>query len=125
MLVYRAGKYPSVCLRRSLHWLVPEIISLEKSKLLLGGNQKVNIRFKSPLQLQLGGQLESVEITWKEWGRRGDPVVYVVPALSASAHIASHPEDQRLGWWEDIVGCEKAICTNTYHVIASNILVNL
>jgi homoserine O-acetyltransferase len=48
--------------------------------------------------------------------------VVVLHALTGDSHVASHTADDRPGWWEAIVGAGKAINTERYHVLASNVL---
>jgi len=44
-------------------------------------------------------------------GKHDRPVIAVLGGISASKHVASFPADQRLGWWEDVVGIGHAVDT--------------
>ena len=80
-------------------------------------------RLNSRLDLDFGGQLESVDIAWEQWGNKNNPnVVIVCPSLSVSSHARSTVEDPTAGWWESIIGAGKGIDTDQFRVIcAANI----
>lgn len=50
-------------------------------------------------------------------GDAGRPTVVVMGGISASAHVASHPADQRPGWWEGVAGPGKALDPERYRVV--------
>ncbi len=78
-----------------------------------------------PFPLVLGGSLPRLEICWEQWGDRtapGERTVLVMPALSASSHIASSDENPEPGWWEGMVGPGKGVDTNRWRVISASIL---
>lgn len=56
---------------------------------------------------------ESYEIV----GPRGAPVIAVLGGISASKHATASPSDPTPGWWEDVVGPNRAIDTLRYRVI--------
>lgn len=71
------------------------------------------------------GEIESPTIAFETLGRlnaRGDNAVLICTGLSPSAHVASSVADPSSGWWEDMVGPDKPIDTNRYHVICMNSL---
>ena len=77
------------------------------------------------LPLVLGGSLPEVEITWEEWGDPAAPpekTVMIMPALSASSHVRSGPDDPTPGWWESMVGDGSWVDTREYRVICGAIL---
>lgn len=51
-------------------------------------------------------------------GPRNAPVVVVLGGISATRHVASSAWDPYPGWWEDVVGPEKAIDTTRYRVLS-------
>ena len=73
----------------------------------------------------LHGSIESPTIAFETWGElsaAADNAVLVFTGLSPSAHAASSPEDPSSGWWEDMIGADKAIDTSRYFVICVNSL---
>ena len=44
-----------------------------------------------------------------------DNVIIILTGLSASSHVASHSSNPNPGWWEGIVGPDKAIDTNKFY----------
>ncbi len=99
----------------------------------------------NPLHLDCGGKLESVTVAYQSFGelnRNKDNVIIVNHALTGNAHVAGIIDDfeienskscERLnaynkmfkgkeGWWSPIIGSGKAIDTNKYFVLCSNIL---
>ncbi len=75
--------------------------------------------------LRRGGKLKDVTLAYESWGELNDNqdnVVIVLTGLSASSHAASSPEDKSEGWWEFMIGPDKAIDTNRFHVICFNAL---
>jgi len=81
--------------------------------------------FTKPLSLELGGVLPSVTVAYETYGRlnaRRDNAVLVCHAISGDSHVARHTPDDDPGWWEIVVGPGKAIDTDRYFVICSNIL---
>jgi len=79
-----------------------------------------------PLELDLGGRLERVAVAYEEYGRpnaAGDNTVLVCHALTGSAHAAGVGErDGELGWWDPLIGPGRAIDTDRFHVVCSNVL---
>jgi homoserine O-acetyltransferase len=51
-------------------------------------------------------------------GPRNAPIVVVLGGISATRHVASSAWDPYPGWWEDVVGPEKAIDTNRFRVLS-------
>lgn len=81
--------------------------------------------FPEPLALELGGRLPLVAVTYETYGRLNehrDNVVLVCHAISGDSHVARHDADDDPGWWELLVGPGKAIDTDRYFVISSNVL---
>ena len=75
---------------------------------------------------QSGADLTEVEIAYQAVGHLSearDNVVLVGHALSGDAHVAGlSPTTGRPGWWDFHVGPGKAIDTDRFHVICSNVL---
>ena len=77
------------------------------------------------LKLETGGRLEQVTICYETWGTLrddGSNAVLICHALSGDSHVVRHDEHDTPGWWEIFVGPGKALDTNRYFVICSNVL---
>jgi len=83
------------------------------------------LKSEKEFPLALGGSLPGIEIPWEEWGDPEAPperTVFIVPALSASAHVASNSDDAADGWWEPMVGKGRWIDTDRWRVVSASIL---
>ena len=82
--------------------------------------------FTNPLYLESGRILEPYAITYETYGTINDDrsnVVVVCHALTGSHHAAGVYEDEtKAGWWDGIIGSGKAIDTDKYFVICSNVI---
>lgn len=83
--------------------------------------------FEDSLMLECGRELAPVTIAYETYGTLNqscDNVIMVYHALSGDAHAAGyHSEnDKKPGWWDDMIGPDKAFDTNKYFVICSNFL---
>src|SRR5690606_34197483 len=77
------------------------------------------------LHLASGEVLPGVTVTYETYGTLSptrDNVVLICHALSGDSHVARHDADDDPGWWDAVVGPGKAIDTNRWFVICSNIL---
>jgi homoserine O-acetyltransferase len=57
-------------------------------------------------------------------GPHGAPVIAVLGGISASRHVASSAFDPSPGWWEDVVGPDRAIDTRQFRVIGIDYVAN-
>ncbi|NPA59577.1 MAG: homoserine O-acetyltransferase [Epsilonproteobacteria bacterium] len=82
--------------------------------------------FTNPLYLESGRILEPYDITYETYGELNDDksnVVVVCHALTGSHHAAGTYEgDNKAGWWDGLIGSGKAIDTDKYFVICSNVI---
>jgi homoserine O-acetyltransferase len=74
-----------------------------------------------------GVAIEDVELAYETWGRLNaarDNAVLVFHALTGDAHAASHEdvENDRLGWWEPLIGPGRPIDTDRFFVVCVNAL---
>ncbi|MCG2808619.1 MAG: homoserine O-acetyltransferase, partial [Coriobacteriia bacterium] len=79
------------------------------------------------VHLSSGEVLERVDVVYETLGTLSparDNVVLVCHALSGDAHVAGRRESDPgvVGWWDAFVGPGKAIDTDHYFVVASNVL---
>ena len=77
--------------------------------------------FEEPLYLESGRILPRYEIVYETYGKLNknkSNVIVICHALSGSHHAAGYYEGNRkAGWWNDLIGENKAIDTNKYFVI--------
>ncbi|MBE3577885.1 MAG: homoserine O-acetyltransferase [Limnochordales bacterium] len=97
--------------------------SREYEVLTIAGGESAS----GPFRLECGAYLDRVDIAYETWGELDatrSNAVLICHALSGDSHVASHPDrpNSAPGWWEEIVGPGKAIDTNRYFVICSNVL---
>ncbi|MBS0382484.1 MAG: homoserine O-acetyltransferase [Proteobacteria bacterium] len=79
----------------------------------------------SPFAMKRGGGLRDARLAYETWGTLNaahDNAVLILTGLSPSAHAASNALDPSAGWWEDIIGPDKAIDTRRWFVICPNSL---
>ena len=82
--------------------------------------------FRTPLYLESGRILEPYQIAYETYGELNEDasnVILICHALSGSAHAAGRYEgDRKSGWWDDIIGDNKAIDTTKHFVISTNVI---
>ena len=76
-----------------------------------------------------GVTLEQVDIGWESYGKLNankDNVILITHYFSGTSHAAGKykADDALPGYWDAIIGPDKAIDTNKYYVISSDTLVN-
>jgi len=81
----------------------------------------------TPLPLDCGRVLKNVNIRYETAGTLNETrtnAVLVTHALSGDAHVCGRhtPEDKKPGWWDEMIGPGKAVDTDKYFVICSNVI---
>jgi homoserine O-acetyltransferase len=118
-------------LRLSLSWdTMSEYIEHDKEKISVGVVEKKSYTFAEPPQkmvLESGATLGPITVAYETCGSlnaAGSNVVLILHALSGDSHVAGYykPDDEKPGWWDNMVGPGKGIDTNKYFVICSNII---
>lgn len=74
-------------------------------------------------ELEAGGTLRQVEVAYEAYGRlneAGDNAILVCHALTGDAH--AYGAEQEDGWWQGLIGPGKALDTEAYFIICSNVL---
>lgn len=77
------------------------------------------------VDLESGATLPDVRVAYETWGEfTGDNAVLVEHALTGDAHVVGPvgPGQRSPGWWDDLVGPGRAIDTDRWFVVATNIL---
>ncbi|HXR08654.1 MAG TPA: homoserine O-acetyltransferase [Candidatus Acidoferrum sp.] len=78
------------------------------------------------VKIQSGFTFDQIQVSYQTLGKlsaRRDNAILVCHALSGTAHVAGlNPETGRPGWWDYHVGPGKAMDTDKYFVICSNVL---
>jgi homoserine O-acetyltransferase len=88
------------------------------------------VTFDAPgqaLALEGGGTLTPFTLAYETYGTLSearDNAILVTHALSGDAHVAGRhsANDRRAGWWDILIGPGKALDTDRYFVICSNVL---
>ena len=83
------------------------------------------VKVADSFEFKRGGKLPNITMAYETWGKLNSAksnVVVVLTGLSASSHIASSLSDKSAGWWESMVGKNKPINTEEFHVICINTL---
>jgi homoserine O-acetyltransferase len=81
--------------------------------------------FPEPLKLRHGEVLPGVEVAYETYGTlnaKRDNAILICHAITGDSHPARHDPDDDLGWWEGMVGPGKALDTERFFVICSNVL---
>lgn len=80
------------------------------------------------LALAAGRSPGEIKVAYETFGTlspEADNAILICHALSGDSHVASGPDidgASRPGWWDVLVGPGKAIDTDRYHVICSNVV---
>ncbi len=78
------------------------------------------------MMLESGKKLGPVTIACETYGRLNESrsnAVMILHALSGDAHAAGfHRGDKKPGWWDDMIGPDRAFDTKKYFIICSNVI---
>ena len=77
--------------------------------------------------LESGVEFGPIQVAYETYGQLNenkDNAILLLHALTGDAHAAGfrNENDKKPGWWDDMVGPNKAFDTNKYFVISSNML---
>ena len=81
------------------------------------------INFADGITLDSGDRLEKFELmieTYGELNESGSNAILLCHAFSGNHHAAGKNNDSEIGWWDEIVGPNKAIDTDKYYVVCCN-----
>ena len=81
---------------------------------------------EEPIELDSGKTLKEVTVAYETYGelnKEKSNAILICHALTGDAHAAGwHDGDRKPGWWEIVIGPGKALDTDKYFVICSNVL---
>lgn len=85
------------------------------------------VTFKDDFFFESGRVISSVTCCYETYGKLNEDksnAILICHALTGSAHAAglNRSDDQKPGWWDQMIGPGKAFDTNNYFVICSNFL---
>lgn len=117
----RKGRYELWDSPTSVGWTRPHSLKLSDTE--------------NPLSLDCGRELMDVTVEYEVYGemnKNKDNVILLLHALSGDAHAAGwdaaakemgrYWREDRPGWWDTMIGPGKALDTNKYCIICSNVL---
>lgn len=93
----------------------------------IGVVQTQTYHIEKKLKFESGQEFGPIDVAYETYGELNDlkdNAILVLHALTGDAHAAGlrFDGDDKRGWWDDMIGPEKAFDTNKYFVICSNIL---
>lgn len=98
----------------------------EKKGQNLGLVHSMNYEVPGIFRLESGKTLSKVRIEYEMYGKMNadkNNVILICQALTGDAHAAGfHKGDKKPGWWNSVIGPNKAFDTQKYCIICSNIL---
>ncbi|WP_458404089.1 homoserine O-acetyltransferase MetX [Methanobrevibacter sp.] len=81
---------------------------------------------EDPIELDSGKTLNNVTVAYETYGelnKEKSNAILICHALTGDAHAAGwHEGDRKPGWWEIVIGPGKAIDSEKYFIICSNVL---
>lgn len=81
---------------------------------------------EEPIELDSGETLDNVTVAYETYGelnKEKSNAILICHALTGDAHAAGwHEGDKKPGWWEIVIGPGKAIDSEKYFIICSNVL---
>ena len=84
-------------------------------------------KINKPIKLECGRELKDIQVAYETYGKLNktcDNAILILHALTADAHAAYYnsPDDKKPGWWDTMIGDNKAFDTKRFFVICSNVL---
>ena len=81
---------------------------------------------EEPIRLDSGQSLDNITVAYETYGelnKEKSNAILICHALTGDAHAAGwHEGDRKPGWWEIVIGPGKAIDSEKYFIICSNVL---
>ena len=93
----------------------------------VGGRKFAHFPHDRPFALDGGKVLRSVSIAYESWGTLNEDAtnaILICHAWTGDSHVSGAAEEGNPtpGWWEGVVGPGKAIDTNKWFVVCSNVI---
>mgnify|MGYP000674886082 FL=1 len=93
----------------------------------VGGRKFAHFPHDRPFALDGGKVLSSVSIAYESWGTLNEDAtnaILICHAWTGDSHVSGAAEEGNPtpGWWEGVVGPGKAIDTNKWFVVCSNVI---
>ncbi len=93
----------------------------------VGERRFVTVTDARPFALEGGGRLDRIDVAYQTWGELSatrDNAVLVCHALTGDSHASGPmaPGHSAVGWWDDLIGPGRAIDTDRWFVVCSNVL---
>jgi homoserine O-acetyltransferase len=83
----------------------------------------VGLELERPFQTAHGAELRSIQFAYESWG---DPssreVVLIVHPLTTDCHVTGEFQGEPPGWWEILIGPDRALDTRRCYVLCPNLL---
>ncbi len=107
-----------------------EYIEHDKDEISVGIVEKNLLTFAEPpdeMVLESGARVGPLTLAYETCGTLNEDksnVILILHALSGDSHVAGYytPEDEKPGWWDNMVGPGKGIDTDKYFIVCSNII---
>jgi homoserine O-acetyltransferase len=107
-----------------------EYIEHDKDKISVGIVAKKLFTFAEPpneMVLESGARFGPVTLTYETCGELNEDksnAILILHALSGDSHVAGYytADDEKPGWWDNMVGPGKGIDTDKYFIVCSNII---
>jgi len=107
-----------------------EYIEHDKDEISVGIVGKKLLTFAEPpdeMVLESGARVGPLTLAYETCGTLNEDknnVILILHALSGDSHVAGYytPEDEKPGWWDNMVGPGKGIDTDKYFIVCSNII---
>lgn len=102
---------------------IPNEVAMKNS---VGKVETKFYNYNGKITLSSGREFGPVQIAYETYGTLNDAkdnAILILHALTGDAHSAGyHSEnDKKAGWWDEMIGPDKAFDTNKYFVISSNV----
>ncbi len=107
-----------------------EYIEHDRDKISVGIVEKKLFTFAEPpdeMVLESGARVGPLTLAYETCGTLNEDksnVILILHALSGDSHVAGYytPDDEKPGWWDNMVGPGKGIDTDKYFIVCSNII---